>query len=318
MSEVTVLYVDPNGDRRAATCETLAAADGFDAVGRGSLTAAVETLEDGSVDCVVTAYELSEKTGLDLAARVREIDPDTPCILYTDKPADRIATERRGEVVVEYLPRDMPDAAESLVHLVTNTIDHHSQVGYPLPDHEDERLQVLEQYDQAGMEAVETFDRLTTLAKRHFGVDVAFVGFVDAHEERFLACEGAEWRTLNREDSICTHTILEEEVMVVEDVMADDRFVANDRLDELNIEFYAGATLRTPKGATIGAFCLTHGEPRGFTDEDRTDLRLFADEAMEQLELRHELEKRGDAAEPVTRGTDETGAGDERSGGDDE
>jgi len=128
----------------------------------------------------------------------------------------------------------------------------------------------------------------------HFDIDVAFVGLVDDHEERFVACEGANWRTLSREDTICTHTILTDEVMVVENVQEDPRFAGVDRLDELDIRSYAGARITDDEGNALGAVCCIHGEPRSYTRAERDDLRRFTDEVQEQLSLRRRLGAGGD------------------------
>jgi DNA-binding response OmpR family regulator len=299
MADLTVLCVDADEDARDATTAALGQA-GFDTEPADSVAAATRKLDDRPVDCVVTEYELGDGTGLDIAAHLRERAPDTPCILFTEAGADAIRTERREDVVVEYLPKEMPDAHESLVRLIENVVSQRTQVGYPLPPDEDERQAAIAQYDRPDLDALETFDRLAALAKSHFDVDVAFVGIVDAHEERFIACQGEAWETLEREDTICTHTIMDDAVFVVEDTHADPRFADNDRLDELNIRAYAGAPLRTPEGAAIGAFCLTHDEPRSFDAEERADLERFAEEAMEQLELRRRLsEMEGEGSDDV-------------------
>jgi len=289
MTGLTVLCVDPDDGERRKTVAALTNGDDVTVLEHDTLAAAEAALTDAAPDCVVTEYELPDGTGLDLTARLREHAPDTPCILFTNADPDRIRTAQHGEVVVEYLPKDMPGARESLVRLVGNVVTQRTQVGYPLPPEEDERLAALEQYDRPGMDAVSAFDRLTALTKSHFGVDVAFVGLVDAHEERFLSCAGADWETLEREDTMCTHTILQDDLMVVEDTHEDGRFADSDRLDELDIRAYAGVPLETPRGTAIGAYCMTNSEPRSFSDAERADLRLFADEAMEQLELRRQL-----------------------------
>jgi CheY-like chemotaxis protein len=288
MARLTIACVDDDPEARRETRDALVD-DDHDVVSCGTVAEAADLVGTGDVDCVVTEYSLPDGTGLDLTSRIRERSPDTPCVLFTDASPERIDSARHEEVVVEYLPRDMPGAHDSLSRLVENVVAQRTQVGYPLPPEEDERLAALAQYDQPGLDTAETFDRLTALAQHRFGVDVAFVGLVDAHEERFLACAGEDWETLSREDTMCTHTILEDDVLVVEDVDADPRFADNDRLDELGIVAYAGVPLRTSRGATIGAFCLTHGEPRSFSEGELADLRLFADEAMEQLELRRRL-----------------------------
>ena len=295
MPGLRIACVDADQDARQDTQDALEDA-GHGTVGCESVAEAADLVSAGDIDCVVTEYSLPGGTGLGLTAEIRERTPDTPCILFTDASPERIASARHGDVVVEYLPRDTPEAEASLVRLVENVVGQRSQVGYPLPPDEDERLAALAQYDRPGLAAVDAFDRLTALAREHFCTAVAFVGLVDAHEERFLACTGADWETLTREDSMCAHTILEDEMLVVKDVDADPRFADNDRLDDLDIAAYVGVPLRTPRGATVGAFCLTNGEPRSFSADDREDLRRFATEAMDQLELRRRLaEADGDA-----------------------
>lgn len=302
MADLTIACVDGDPAARSETREALV--DDHDVVSCGSVSEAADLVRTGDIDCVVTEYSLPDGSGLELTQLIRDRSPDTPCVLFTDVSPERIGSTRYGDVVVEYLPKDMPEARESLARLVENVVAQRTQVAYPLPPDEDERLAALAQYDRPGMGATETFDRLTTLARAHFEVEVAFVGLVDAHEERFLACAGEDWETLDREDTMCTHTILKDDMMVVEDVNADPRFADNDRLAELDIAAYAGVPLRTPRGATIGAFCLTDSEPRSFTEAELTDLQLFADEAMEQFELRRRLGESGDGRATAESGSD--------------
>lgn len=326
MSDLTVVCVDPDQGEREATADALADA-GYTVARCATVAEAVDRLGEGgdgdadgdattadhpgdgrdggtatTADCVVTEYDLPDGTGLDLAARIRERAPDTPCILFTNRQPDRIATDGHEGVVVEYLPKDVPEARSSVVRLIGNVVAERTQVGYPLPPDEDERLATLAQYDQPGLDMADAFDRLTELAASHFGVDVALVGLVDAHEERFLSCSGASWETIAREDSMCTHTILEDRQFVVEDVGTDPRFAENEHLAEHDIEAYAGIPLRSPDGAAIGAFCLTHDEPRTFTDPELADLHRFAEETMEQLELRRRLGETEAAADAHTDG----------------
>jgi len=286
---VSTVVVDPDPDDCERTTAALADADDVRVVEGIERLADLDSILSSSVDCVVTEYDLPDGTGLDVTRRVRERSPDTPCVLFTSADPADIDTANSRDLVVEYLPKEMPDAHASLVRLVKNVVAERRQVAYPLPDEEDERLAALRQYDLPEFDAVEAFDRIAELARSHFAVNIAFVGLVDAHEERFIACRGADWETLDREDTICTHTILGDDVLVVEDVQADDRFRHNEILEELDIRSYAGAPLETPSGVTIGALCLIDDEQRTYDDAQRSDLRRFADEAMEQLELRRRL-----------------------------
>ncbi|WP_247010042.1 GAF domain-containing protein [Halorientalis litorea] len=291
----TVLCVDGDDDDRSATADALADA-GLGVHTAASVAEATDALGP-SIDCVVTEYTLPDGTGLDLIAGVRGHVPDTPCVLFTDDSPEDIDTTAFESVVVEYLSKGSSGGSDRLTELVDTLLARRSQVGYPLPPDEDGRLAALAQYDVAELETVTALDRLTELAARHFDVDRAFVGIVTEHEERFVSCHGGELEPLDREDTMCTHAILEDDLLVVPDVREDDRFEHNDALDRLNIRSYAGAPVRTPDGAALGSFCLTDGDARTYSADDRTYLRLLADEVEEQLDLRSRLREAGRADE---------------------
>lgn len=291
--DLRVLVVDTDDETREATERALSASDtpgpAVTVETATTVDAAIDRFGSATPDCVVTEYDLPEESGLALVEWVRENAPDVPCILYTAATPDSIQTAAFEDVVVEYLPKNIPESEEALSRLVGNVVAQRSQIAYPLPDSESERLAAIEQYDVVGMEAQKAVDRITELVAAHFDVAVAFAGIVDAHEERFLSCHGADWDRLDRQDSICTHTLLEEDYLVVENVQADTRFSGVERLEELDIRSYAGVPLTTPGGLPIGALCLIHDEPRSYSEDELDHLQLFADELMEQLELRRRL-----------------------------
>ncbi|QSG06060.1 GAF domain-containing protein [Halapricum desulfuricans] len=294
---ISLLYVDPDERARLEVETDLEASPllKVDIQTCSSRAVAIETLESNAIDCVVTEYELPEATGITLLDQLRDEQPDVPCILYTDVGPNAIETTVAEDAVVEYLPRDIPDAAQSLARLVRNVVDERRQLAYPVPDDEDERLAAIHRYDVEALDAAAMVDRLTELLANRFDVAVAFVGVVDAHEERFLACEGADWDRIDREDAVCSHTLLEAEHLIVEHVQSDARFADIETLDALDIRSYAGVPLTTPDGLPIGAMCLVHDEPRSYSDSEITDLHRFADELMEQLELRRRLSEVGQA-----------------------
>jgi len=286
VSGTRVLCADPSdGAGPAAALD----AAGFPTVAAGTVADAKRGLADNDVDCIVTEYEFPDGTGLELVDHVRETAPDTPCVVYTETPPTEFDTSRFEGVIVEYMRKGMPDADERLGVAVQDMIQHSAQVGYLLPDDEEERLEALGRYDLDAMDVEAWAERISTLVANHFDVPVAFVGLVDDSEENFLGCHGADWDTIDREDTICTHTVLEAETMVVEDVTEDHRFQNNDTLLSLGIRSYAGANMDDSTGHTLGSLCLIDYEPREYTDDQLADLRRFADEAVEQLELRREL-----------------------------
>jgi len=279
----TVVCADPDEEGRAETAAALDEA-GFE-VAEAASVADVEAALDDSVGCVVTTASFPDGNGFDVITAVRDRYPDCACVFHTTESPSELPRGERDQVV-EYVPRSVDGSLDRLVDVVTAAGTELTQAAYPVPRDEAERLAALSGYDVGDLSALETFDRLTALIASHFDIDVALVGLVDAHEERFVACEGANWQTLAREDTICTHTILSDDVVVIEDIREDARFAAIEKFDEFDIRSYAGARITDADGNALGAVCCIHNEPRSYTRTERDDLRLFADEVEEQLRLR--------------------------------
>ncbi|MFC3476196.1 GAF domain-containing protein [Halobacterium litoreum] len=288
MTERTVLCVDTEDDV-GATASTVEDEPTLTAVEATTVADARSTLESEAVDCVVTEYELEDGSGLEVVDAIREETPQTPCVLFTDARPGDVDTSSFEDLIVEYLGKHLPDAHDRLGFVVDDVITHSSQVGFLLPDNEDERLEALAEYDVDELPIEESFERLTDLIASHFDTAVAFIGLVERDEEDILACHGADWGSITREDTICTHSMLQEDVMVVEDISSDKRFDSNEGLHNLGIVSYAGANMTTDSGEVIGQVCLIDHEPRTYDADQRADLQQFADEAMEMLELRQRV-----------------------------
>lgn len=285
MPQYTFLCVDTE-----STIETIQEPlDSTDSVGilsRHTVEAAVETVRSEQIDCLVTANELPDGTGLDVIETVRDQTPETPCVLLGSVPPSEIETDSFESLVVEYINRDQPDLLDRLGSIVEDLITSNAHAGFPIPTNEQARLEALQAYDIEELSIADSLDRVTTLLASHFDISVAFVGLMDRNTEELVACTGAEWSQLRREETICTHSMLQEEVMIVENIDDDARFANNEVLHEMNIVSYAGANLTTPDGETIGQVCLIDDEPRSYSSDERSELQTFADLTMELLELR--------------------------------
>lgn len=299
MREATVLCVDP-GDAPDEPWTRLAEEPGLSVVVRGSVAAAKEALQGADVDCLVTEYDLPDGTGLDLVRYVRDRAQDIGCILFTE--ADR-ATVTEGlavPLVVEYLHRGSPAATERLTALVAVTARRRTGTAYPLPEDEPDRLDALAALDLDSEALAAALDRVTELAVRHFDLQRSSVNVIAESTQEVLACHGPALPSMPREASICTYSILDEGVTVVEDTAADPRFADNERLDEHDIRFYAGAPLRTDEGFPVGTLCVYDDAPRTFSAEEAAYLELLATAAIDWIEVygrlsRHEAAAGGDS-----------------------
>lgn len=286
MSETeTLLYVDAEQMRRDKTASVLRAESGFNVIGVNSLEEAKHQLEDRDIEIVVTEYQLPDGDGFDVARYARDINPERPVFFYTESSTDDIdTTEHEGLIVDHHNRTDV--SAPSLVEAIEKAIEYRTQVAYPVPEDEEQRLAALAEYDVDEYEFREYLDTLTTLIAQTFDAEYATVGLVEEHEQRLLSCHGTDVDSVARGDTICTYTIMAGGVMTVEDTSTDPRFENNEILAGLDIRSYAGAPLIAPSGAVIGTVCVFDTKPRTFTQEEREQLRRFADITLDQLEMR--------------------------------
>lgn len=160
----------------------------------------------------------------------------------------------------------------------------------PTPWNEEARLRevLAYPYDDDGPEG--TLNRLCGLAQGLFNVPTALVTLVGRDEQSFIARCGVDIDGTPRKDAFCSWTILDDEVLVVRDALADPRFRDNPLVtDGIRIRFYAGAPLAVTAGARLGALCLIDTRPRDFSDADAERLRALAAIAVNELGRRRSL-----------------------------
>lgn len=113
-----------------------------------------------------------------------------------------------------------------------------------------QRLEALRRYDILDTEPEPAFDRVANLAARFFEAPVAIINFVTKERQWFKSAIGFEEQETSIDVSFCAYTVAAEEIFVVEDLAADDRFADNPYVQEDGIRFYAGVPLTTPGGHT--------------------------------------------------------------------
>lgn len=142
-----------------------------------------------------------------------------------------------------------------------------------LPPDEPARLDALRSLDVLDAPAEERFDRYTRLARRLFDVPIALVSLVDENRQWFLSRQGLDAPETPRDISFCGHSILDDQILVVEDAARDERFVDNPLVTgDPDIRFYAGFPLPGPGGHRLGTLCIIDKVPRTLSRCDREAL----------------------------------------------
>jgi len=160
----------------------------------------------------------------------------------------------------------------------------------PIPADEEQRLGDLQRLDMLLTEPEAAFDQVINELARIFAVPGVMMSFTDRDTQYFKAAVGlpdefAATRTEPRELSVCSYVIGENRMMVVEDLLSDDRFRDNPFVLSSGARFYAGTPLRSDEGRAIGTLCLVDVEPRTISPQERDLLRLVAEGVMAQVKL---------------------------------
>lgn len=157
----------------------------------------------------------------------------------------------------------------------------------PMPPNETARLAAVRRLRVLDTRPEEAIDRVVGLARDVLNVQVAAVSLVDRDRLWFKSLIGAPIAHVPRELAFCGHAILGNDVFVVPDARADERFADNPFVTgEAGIRFYAAAPLLSPDGHAVGTLCILDRTPRILTEMEAHTLRRLGDIAAETLQQR--------------------------------
>ncbi|MFT7035803.1 MAG: PAS domain S-box-containing protein [Cyclobacteriaceae bacterium] len=161
------------------------------------------------------------------------------------------------------------------------------------PKYEENRLSALIGYEILDTPSEKDFDDITELASSICNTPVALISFTDKNRQWFKSRVGLEATETPRNISFCAHAINKpNEILVVEDTQADDRFYDNPLLTEkTGIRFYAGVPIVDKEGHALGTLCLLDDKPRKLDKIQRQTLQVLSKQVMKQLELRKKLKE---------------------------
>jgi diguanylate cyclase (GGDEF)-like protein/PAS domain S-box-containing protein len=156
-----------------------------------------------------------------------------------------------------------------------------------LPSNEVERLAALHAAEVLDTTPEEEFDGIARLAASICKAPIARVSLVDKDRQWFKSCVGDDTKETAREISFCGHAILEPDLFIVEDALADPRFADNPLvLGPDKVRFYAGAPLISKDGLALGSLCVVDHVPRSLDQAQKEALRTLGKQVVGQLELR--------------------------------
>ncbi|KAL9645708.1 hypothetical protein ABK040_003440 [Willaertia magna] len=134
----------------------------------------------------------------------------------------------------------------------------------------------------------EHFDDIVDICMKVFDVPAALVTFVDEYRIWFKSSRGFEFgKETQRNIGFCGHTILRNDILLLNDTTKDSRFIDNPFvINYPNVSFYAGCPLITEDGYRVGVLVLIDFKPRyDFDDMKKQFLKKLAGMVVRELEL---------------------------------
>ncbi len=140
------------------------------------------------------------------------------------------------------------------------------------------------------------FDELVTLAAEICGTSMSAFSLIASDRQWIKAAFGTPVREIPLHLSFCRHTILQDDLLVVEDLAEDDRFRSNALVTaQPNIRFYAGMPLGGWSGAHLGTLCVLDTVPRQLRPSQYQALRVLTHQVQTQMETRVQQRRLEDA-----------------------
>ncbi len=155
-----------------------------------------------------------------------------------------------------------------------------------ISDTENERLNAMKRYLNFEFERDRNLQDIALLASSIMATPVSLITLMDKDVQWIITHHGIDIRQMPRETSFCTHAIKDDELMVVNDALLDERFKEAPLVKFApGVRFYAGVPLKSDDGYNIGTLCVFDDKPR-MPDEAQLDcLRALTRQVANIMDL---------------------------------
>jgi diguanylate cyclase (GGDEF)-like protein len=153
-----------------------------------------------------------------------------------------------------------------------------------IPENEAERISRLRSLNILDTPIEERFERITRTVRNALGVSFAALTIIDESRQWFKSVQGSVITEAPRKVAFCTHTILQDGMLIVPDTASDPRFCDNPFVvSGQKIRFYAGHPLYLATDIKLGTLCVMDTTPHGLSGIQAVLLRDLARMAEAEL-----------------------------------
>jgi GAF domain-containing protein len=129
----------------------------------------------------------------------------------------------------------------------------------------------------------DSLEELVHDAKKHFGVDAAWVSLLDGDRQFYVANTAPAGRGMPSDLTTCQYTMQGDDPLIIENTLRDERTMNSPVQDLSQLRFYAGAPLKNEAGENIGTFCVLSVLPKSRNSVSEDELREWASRAQGEV-----------------------------------
>lgn len=156
-----------------------------------------------------------------------------------------------------------------------------------MPSNEPQRGLAVAEYNLLDTLPEEDYDNISKLVATICNVPITLITLLDRDRNFFKSNYGISAREFPRNLSFCGHAILSDEpIFIIEDARLDPRFCDNPFVVQEGAVFYAGVTLVSPEGFSLGSLCIFDKKPRTLNDHQQEALIILGKQVVNLMELR--------------------------------
>ena len=149
------------------------------------------------------------------------------------------------------------------------------------------RLDALYALDLLDTGKDQEYTEVVELAAEICEVPISYIALIDEHRQWFKAAIGLDVLETARDQSFCTYTITQPDMIVIDDLRQDARFREHTAVQgEAGMRFYAGVPLLSGDRQPVGTLCVMDAKPRTLTESQRKALAILARQVQTRMEGR--------------------------------
>jgi PAS domain S-box-containing protein len=153
------------------------------------------------------------------------------------------------------------------------------------------RLLAVERFKTLDIDTDKEFREFVEMASTICSTPIALITLIEEDIQWLKVKKGTDVEQMPVKTSFCTHTLLQDDVMVVPDAQKDERFADSPIVaGEPNVRFYAGTPLITSEGHRIGTLCVIDMEPHELNSNQQQMLKMLGKQAIGLMDFRISVE----------------------------